>query len=229
MRIVSRFHDYYDIGMGLGHDSSIDYIRTPREVVLQTKVKYESPGDIATIEMIQDLPRIPGLNSWDCFVIGFCGKFYPVITYRSIKTAQDKKVFCYSIEEADRQMQRILSTKSLDNWKKGSRWGERHSLERFISSFKELENQEPFIINRSPIVVMYERTDAKTYKACWNARLRDYNFEKVITPYEAFQSIEMFLSNLATPEKPIPPRSDLQKVQSHGFDLKMSFRKGKKE
>lgn len=34
MRIVSKFHDYYDIGMGLAFDDSIDYIRTPREIDL---------------------------------------------------------------------------------------------------------------------------------------------------------------------------------------------------
>jgi coproporphyrinogen III oxidase len=56
--------------------------------------------------------------------------------------------------------------------------------------------------------------------------LKNYEFFKVFNPYETYQQIEMFISNLAINEDRIVMISDKLKAETHGFD-KFSFRKDK--
>lgn len=202
MRIVSKFHDYYDIGLGLGYDSHVDYIRTPREIVFK---ETDIPEDRSTKEFFK---KLNFSSHWDksiflrYVVIGFCGIFYPLV----IAEKSSKQKYCYSLEELA----------SIIEITRRSRYKE------FFDTVKALRNDELFITNHSPIVVVELGT-----KAVWNEFLRPYFFVRIIDPYQAFQKIEMFLGNMATPQKPIPKQTDIEKVKSHGFDHKMGFRKGK--
>lgn len=58
---------------------------------------------------------------------------------------------------------------------------------------------------------------------------RPLMFQKHLDAYQTAQEIDMFLSNLAEPVASIPVVSDKIKIESHGFDFKNSFRKGKKD
>ena len=40
MIIISKFHDYYDIGLGLGHDYSLKYIRESVEIDFKLGIIY---------------------------------------------------------------------------------------------------------------------------------------------------------------------------------------------
>lgn len=199
MRIVSNFHDFYDIGLGLGYDSHVDYIRTPREVIFKDGASPEK-------EFFGKL-RFRSYQHYSTFleyiVIGFCGEFYPLV----IATKDSQKTYCYSLEE----LSLIINT--------SNRWD---GYADFYRDVKALKNDQLFIDNYSPIVIV------DGAKATWNAFLKPYGFMRIIDPYQAFQKIEMFLGNMAAPEKPIPKRSDIEKVKSHGFDPKMGFRRGKK-
>lgn len=197
MRVVSKFRDFYDIGLGLGYDSHVDYIRTPREVIFKDGASPEK----------EFFGKLKFYNRYDQHVfiefviIGFCGQFYPLV----IATSKSKKTYCYSLEE-------LGAIVKIDRWS---------SYEKFYEDVKALKNDELFIANHSPIVIV------DVAKATWNAFLKPYEFVRIIDPYQAFQKIEMFLGNMAAPEKPIPKQSDIEKVKSHGFDPKMGFRKGK--
>ncbi len=203
MRIVSRFHDYYDIGLNLGYDSHVDFIRTKREV--------ELTEDKALREVFKGI--IPLARNWtsgiclEYVVIGFCGAFYPLVIAN--KFGKDP-LYCYSLEE----LAQVIEI---------TRWGK---YKEFYETVKSLKSDELFIANQAPIVIV-ELTGAQS-KATWNGFLKPYNFVRIIDPFQAFQRIEMFLGNMAAPEKPIPARTDVEKLQSHGFDKKISFRKGKK-
>ena len=197
MRIVSKIRDYYDIGLGLGYDSHVDYIRTPREIIFKNGASPEK----------EFFGKLKFYNRYDQHVfiefviIGFCGQFYPLV----IATSKSKKTYCYSLEE-------LGAIVKIDRWSR---------YEKFYEDVKALKNDELFIANHSPIVIV------DVAKATWNAFLKPYEFVRIIDPYQAFQKIEMFLGNMAAPEKPIPKQSDIEKVKSHGFDPKMGFRKGK--
>lgn len=58
-------------------------------------------------------------------------------------------------------------------------------------------------------------------------RLSDYGFPSVLAPEQVFQMIEYFLMNSINESPDTMPRSemaDIDKVVSHGFDKKVSFR-----
>ena len=243
MKIRSSFKDYYDIGMGLGFDDNLDYIRTEREVILNIPgCKDEHPGDKETRKLAKALPGTSNpldslyysVNS-QLRIIGFCGKFYPVVTLtKGSHITLGKPVHCYSVEDIDKYVEQTLPKKEQERWL--SRQSSRNAYLRMMEKYKGLESSEAFIVNHSPIVVMFEGRVRDVYEkprwvstAVWNARLKDYSFYRVMDPYLAFQAIEMFLGNLASPEKTIPPRTDKEKIESHGHDVKLSFRKGKKE
>lgn len=232
MRIISKFNDYYDIGMGLGHDPSLIYVRECMEIDFKLPDTDEQIAE--TRKLFKRFPTLTLTRNVAVRyeIIGFCGKFYPVIIFpegsNSLKYPQE---LCYSTEEVDSVLLKRLSPKEFQMWTNPSypnyrsyRLGyyNRKKLEEFFKECKAVEDLNPFIVNRSPIVALNSGNGA-----IWNPRLRDYNFARIISPYEAFQEIEMFIGNLAVPEKPIPPRTDIEKLQSHGFDKKESFRKGK--
>jgi len=201
MRIVSRFRDYYDIGLGLGYDSHVDYIRTPREVLFKEGASPEKEF----FGKLNFYPHYQHNVFLEYTIIGFCGQFYPLV----VTTKNSHKTYCYSLGE-------LLSV--IDN---PGKWME-NKYREFYETVKALKGDELFIANRSPIVIV-----ELGKKATWNGLLRPYGFVRVIDPWQAFQKIEMFLGNMAVPQKPIPKQSDIEKVKSHGFDPKMGFRKGK--
>lgn len=209
MRIVSKFRDYYDIGLGLGYDSHLDYIRTPREMKFDEEGR---PEDKSTKEFFKKLnfrSHYNGSVYLEYRIIGFCGVFYPLVIAtkrRNMLPAETK--YCYSLEE-------LASVIEITRW---SRYKE------FFDTVGALKNDELFITNYSPIVVVELGN-----KATWNGALKPYSFFRVVDAYQTFQRIEMFLGNMAAPEKPMPKQTDIEKVKSHGFDPKMGFRKGRGE
>lgn len=58
-----------------------------------------------------------------------------------------------------------------------------------------------------------------------NCPLKPYEFFKVKSTFEAAQELDIYLSNLAAPEMPIPKADDRTKLLAAGFDEKWSFRK----
>lgn len=63
--------------------------------------------------------------------------------------------------------------------------------------------------------------------ALFSGRLSDYQFIKVLDPYSFVQELEMFMGNALLKRDPEPVFTDKDKIQSHGFDDKVSFRKRK--
>lgn len=60
-----------------------------------------------------------------------------------------------------------------------------------------------------------------------SGRLNDYQFIKVFDPHTFVQELEMFMGNILIKRDPEPIFTDKDKIHSHGFDNKTSFRKGK--
>jgi len=222
MRIISKFDDYYDIGMGLGHDSSLIYLRESMEINFKSLDLTEQEKE--TKKLFKKFPACPLSHSMGYEIIGFCGKFYPVIIFpQGINKLKYPLELCFSLGEVDVVLANRLSSKDFKGWMDISySYSRRKKLDQFFKECESIRDINTFIINRCPIVALNSGKGA-----IWNPRLRDYNFARVVGPYEAFQEIEMFIGNLAIPEKPVPPRTDIEKIESHGFDKKISFRKGK--
>ena len=64
-----------------------------------------------------------------------------------------------------------------------------------------------------------------TFKRRTNPRLLDFGVESVVSPYDIHQNLMQLLANESNPERPMLPIDDRVRIQQHGFDTKISFRK----
>jgi len=62
-----------------------------------------------------------------------------------------------------------------------------------------------------------------------NPRLKDYGFDRIKDSFTTFQEISMYLSNILVEQKETVVVQDKFRIEQHGFDLKKSFRKEKKQ
>jgi len=97
MRIISKFHDYYDGIQRMGQDLELVYVRN-QEI---EKGKWPFPGFRGVSYWYKGRPK-----DWpQCtmYIVGFCGKIYPLIVL-SKQAHHDKEfepVFCYTIQDID--------------------------------------------------------------------------------------------------------------------------------
>jgi hypothetical protein len=228
MRIISKFHDYYDCVQATGQDDDLIYVRTRKTI-----------GEGKIILYTQSLRSFQFISS--CGVIGFCGEFYPLI--KTKEYGEDAPTICYSIEDLDKFIESKAKKKDVEFYyskeKNRHSWGFRAGCERFLSSlevdfrrvrkvsYKHKEHifqdyQVPvFVIKelaRNPLTRRYNEIIEL------NTCLKDLEFYRVVDSYTAFQEIAMFISNQARPENPTVGIGDEDMVKAKGFD-KYSFRK----
>jgi hypothetical protein len=224
LRIIDKRKDYYDIGMGLGHDDNIVYVREPKDIVLN--------------------PQNPRryIKRFDTIFVGFCGKIYPAIVVYSDKydTKNDIiKGVCYTIEEVDKFIHANFDKKDIESYEnstyKGSLWSKsinlnwsRNSLIRDFERMKERTHfakighyQKLFIEYNTPIWVI----DYPNNEIHINCLLKPWEFYKIFDAYTAFQEISMYVGGvLLAPVNPVPNIPDDTMRDIKGFD-KWSFRK----
>jgi len=220
MRIISDFHDYYDVCRRHGQDDDILYLR---------KEEVESPPN-ATYYLRSRWSWFPYEVMMDDLIVGFCGNIYPTI-HCSVRSTtfqrewEDK--WCYSHEAVDEWifkhgMKRIRTWYTKPEYRRGKT--PQYYVEQFF--VKQLEKQEEHKekFEKAPIFTL------QSNKVTYNARLEGLDFVTQFDPYLAFQELQMYLGAKARPEKPIPKIPDKIMVEAKGFD-KHSFRKepGKKK
>lgn len=203
MRIVSKQVDYYDCIQKTGQDKSVQYIRTPREEILWT-----SPFP----EFRITCQRAYNICIHDR-IIGFCGKIYPIVQLSDYSVAFAS---CYSATELEKLADR-LEIKECDKRDFVFR------VRTFFATCERLQDSFTHLFDNSGCPIFVATCSGRSCEIQYNALLRPYNFAKVFDPQRAFQTIFMYLSNLARPEKPIPQIPDSMKIYTHGFD-KHSFR-----
>lgn len=233
MKIFSKFHDYYDsvLKFSQTEDDGVVYQRESEEIkfnINQSEIKEVGYNRYFTCEYIK--------------FIGFCGKIYPVVVV-DFRDSEDSVPEFYFIGRDNEKMydrinkhnqkmsrQRLFSgfnDRELDfltGKTPEDSWWKRYT---FITPF-DLETF--FIKYETPIFlfesVTYRRNDNTRWRLTKNICLKDYEFQKIIDPFTAFQEISMFfnstLTNLKTPVMPVG--DDKVLATSKGFD-KWSFRK----
>ncbi len=223
MRIISEFHDYYDAVQGMGQDSTLIYQRK----------QFTTPLKDMLLEEIRNIGH--NHHSFGVFtkghIIGFCGKIYPVLFIQSVK--KKTKQLCHSLEEVDSFIMSNFKKKDIERytgkkWKYDNSWGynqRQDSIKKFFLEAREKRDSfhSLFIQHKSPIFV-YKSDKGYFDKLFWNEGLKDLEFYRIMEPYTAFQELQMFMSNIAMPEKEIPVPSDETMAEIKGFD-KWSFRK----
>jgi hypothetical protein len=241
MKIVADFKDFYDIGMSLGHDHELLYIRKRERIAANYYFKRFNINS--------------GYNNKyknvtnATYIVGFCGKVYPILYFVSYKDAYQHKwvsaednaknkkdysnAFCFDSKDVDKFLEKHLNKDTYELYCKGnkSKWTRysscmKDSVAKYFQEFDEQQNEFKHIFEeiKAPIFLM-DYHDYSQNKMIVNACLKDVEFAKKIDPYTAYQELTAYLSNIAKPEPFVPVPSDKDMVEIKGFDKKWSFRK----
>ena len=205
MRIISKFQDYYDIGMSYGQDQTLIYDRVPLETIIEDNAYGERQN------LFQDGCRSRGHSlgiDHERFVVGFCGKTY--MCYRleavipSTPYALSTKVFtyAYSAQAVKLFVQAYMSNSYFQSYMKPvpkGYWRTSFKHEHIVRRFDEFNGSafENYFLETKTVLFIADRKSGKketiiTKDAC----LKDISFYKVIDPYTAYQEIAMFIGGV---------------------------------
>ena len=226
MRIISRFHDYYDTVQGLGYDSELCYVRNPK--VLSTTNGYRQHS-APWAQLIHRLNPPDGVS--------------PIVVVVGDTVYHGLDVHVMGIPAG-----RIWSEDALTRWASANikanhrkDWLARFSKTAYLwdsdSRYTVLEwlrlDKQPtppsvsdaMRVARAPVVVAAYRNAEFVIEA--NASLREVEFYRRLDPQAAFQEISMWVgSNLTSSSAPPIAISDEVRIAQHGF-TRCSFRRCK--
>lgn len=248
MRIISSFRDYYDGIQTYGQDRSLIYHRVQEED--KDFVSDRIPALNRGFWTGMNHPRLHGFTVGFCGRI-YAG-VRATLTCHTNKGGDQLIQFCYTPQEVA-DFYRANCPKRYTLAYTGERPERRRQFfadakhEDVEAFFKEHDDRrtefaELFNAKRCPVWLAWDEGHARAcgylartvpkdtlrtahrFAMTYNATLSTVEFIRVIDPYTAFQEIQMFLGNMAQPEKPIPKISDEVMAEIKGFD-KFSFRK----
>lgn len=248
MKIISKFHDYYDHGMGFGHDDHVVYVRQPEELgAFQDKERFDVFDALyrrARPKLTSDELRLKDFSLRifpSCLF--FCGKIYPYIRISRVKEFPSlsykypdfKKVyntldeeFYYDLDSYVKGLLKYnIKLDDFNNYEKYNRWYNRN--ESCLSNKYVVQ----FFLNSGTDQYLQEITDLKIVSAARNHEaykhddpkyyvnpmLSEYQFYKMYDPYSAFQEVEMFIGGvLGDPGNPMADIDDKHLAKQKGFD-----------
>lgn len=244
MKIIKQ-SDYYDSVQAYGLDESIVYVRTQREVFepelrsamgLDAEVngfadallKKLATQEIETSKrwfMRRRYRSFSGELSFEFFIIGFCGKFFPCVriekfTPRSshdFPSSANMKSMCFYPGD------KVLIPGSFHKYKdeKGKEKDIKR-IERFLKiEFKETD--DIFHYFKAPIVAFnitdFYSLDMITARAVVNPLLSEFKFGRVKDAYSAFQDIAQYIAGvLGDLSEDMVSISDKDMRDAKGFD-----------
>lgn len=245
MRIISKFYDYYDIGLSYGIDPKIIYKRKTKTISIEyKKIRAEKNKNTEYFEIAKRVfPEIDtrlmfyklygsdktylDINSLGCII--FCGHVYPFIKCRINRCDLSNYQYIYSLEKMDEFIDNSNSKKIKQKYydKKDNFFNTNNRLS-FNNFFNNLNRSYINIIDLhkeydTPIFI-YKR-EYYNFNIIFNPNLKKYSFYQVQDAYTAFQNLSMFMSGiLGVKENKILDISDNDLKHMKGFDEK-SFRK----
>lgn len=217
MKILSKFHDYYDKACQWGIDTTQLFIRNTTSIASDKRLGY---GELYT--------RGIGANSG---AIWFCGKLYPYICVRYLQETcvLVKYEYFFDITSFKTYVENAIPK---EGWGTGGRFngglrseaesvfGERRrcDVDNYLAPLAQ-EHKCPYLHitgggnHRHP-------DEVELYPV-----LKDYNFQKVKDPYTAFQDIQSYkFGVLGCNENEVVTISDKDRIAGKGFDTKYGFR-----
>ena len=240
MKIHSKFHDYYDIGLSYGHDDRVHYVREEKEISFDRYSVKCAEKSIFHSDMFSRRPSTKW-RAWNglelkTHLIGFCGKIYPVFNVKyqpqqlnkkgkadliidHVYTSDQFKKFLFKIDPKGKRVQTLstypkhdISFTHLDEY-----------LDRFDGSDQFVDM---FFKYKVPVFLIYsDRYTWHDVTLILNPMLRRYKFQRKIDPITAYQEIEMFMSGVLGLDDPeTVDIGDEYLAQQKGFD-KWSFKK----
>jgi len=241
MKIISKFQDYYDIGLAYGVDEKLRFERKTCETNTtlckqrdSTKVVYKKAGQYYRIICHYNL-------------ILFCGKAYPLVyAIKESITKKDKKYvyrlveedYCYDYKSMNLFMEKhykSIRTIGEDFDKLGYEWWGMTSFHGYMTRHFEqdythylklfMKYKMPYLYIASTYTKDVEGNEWITgTETILLPQLKQYKFAKSVPPMQAFQEISMFLGQLDLAEDNTVTIDDKYLAQGKGFDC-YSFKK----
>lgn len=215
MRIISNFHDYYDGFMD--HDRKDPFVRVwVRRTTEEVKVsKYK-------LEMFTE--RIFWLehDRVSSYFLIVAGKVYPLV----IRTIWDNYMRSHDEVYYDAESL-ITSFPKMYGWTQ-------ENVKKFFKEYPDmtdlcLELGTPLILIREEDLFWY-RGDSTFRNVSINPNLKELQFNKVMGASQLYQTLDYLVSNVMVDDKaPHGVQTDVEKIESHGFDKVTSFRKMPRE
>lgn len=248
MKIISKFHDYYDTSMSFGIDPKLIYFRKQELIDVPPSIKIGYRDEYYLLGG-RSFNKSRNTTIYPKFgIIGFCGIIFPYYyieirkphPHMSARTITIDK-YCYSMDEVDEFMISNFTKNQLREYnekppKNKIRWyyskEARYSIENMFNFVQTQPKDlvDIFLNNKIPVYHLYtaQPKGKNIPEILSNPRLTDLDFVTVKDPFTAFQDISMYISGvLGTPMMPMPEMPDDDMRDIKGFD-KYSFRKGKK-
>lgn len=239
MRIISKFHDYYDSAMAHGQDQTVVFTRHTAELEVTKAMKSRFASE--QIFFVRGNKKHKMLMSH--VHIAFCGKTYRAIEAKIFDSDESENVhqfdatkpiavkYCYDVETL---------REFLDGYKFKINMNEyswQPELEPRIKAFLERQGTEEhteFLVENKIAIMIYYGHEAwrggrfqvkPQDSAVLNPFLKDVEFYKVLDSFTAYQELDMFISGTLPQSTAMPIEiADKDKIPQHGFD-KWSFRK----
>jgi len=237
MKIISKFQDYYDIGIAYGVDEKLRFKRESH--VVSTK---RTNGTYICHRYKKDGHQYRATFYYN--YIGFCGTLYPFIHLHIERVMKKEKVFyyetkenlyLYDIEDFKKTLQdHVVAGEEIELSKAwvGNSWKRRNILDDMEEFYSEKHDEMEklfqvykeayFVVEHT--CVMYEGKSFAEKKITLLPQLKQYKFAKVIPPMQAFQEISMYLGKLNAVEDNTVTIEDKYLAQGKGFDC-YSFKK----
>lgn len=235
MRIISKFHDYYDAVQTQGQDRTMVFVREEQEFSQAHREKRCPPVYANFLaQMAGQAPRVRDLRKASerysrvfisAGVILFAGRLYPFAEATCAlrgSLASEPSRFIYDFQE----LVALLAEHNFDleesdrpkysYWRGTQTW----SWKEFFALSGSERMMDEAVSQRWAILSWEARGDM--LRIC--PRLHDLQFFRKLDAWQAYQELSMFLGNLAAPERNTVQIEDKYRIAQHGFD-KWSFRR----
>lgn len=231
MRVLSRFHDYYDLAMSAGQDRSCVYLReTDHSATLGLEFERRLQGLIPGVRYAHIRHRDPR-KPWseqvaEAFVVILAGRLYPGMRFfegrRGAGLDEVDSTFVYSLNDTEAQ----CAARGIP-WDKRSPFSKRTAGEVYAQFFA-LDGDQRFVANavdeRLPLCLAARPSHDSHLRLVRNPVLRDLAFYRRLDAWQTFQELSMFLGGMLAPESvELSKISDKDRLLQRGFD-KRSFR-----
>lgn len=219
MLLNSSYHDYYDsISNSLGIDKSLVFNRNTTTVAFQEIYQKLSQSMIDRLMYARQIVNSRSTSEYyQLQPIIFCGKLYWIRSKKNDDFDEKKGNLSVTWEQADDEY--VISRQY--SW-------DREKMK--LSDISSYDYTDLCILLNSSIIaiegriVEFDIPGRSTMKFVLYPQLKQFNFQKVVDPYTAFQEIQMFnFGVLSSVEKP-EILSNESRIVAGGFDLKTSFR-----
>jgi hypothetical protein len=243
MRIISKFHDYYDPVQAYGMDKTCIYKRKTKEFDSKTKEFKEiedliKPGDkLLRGRITWGINRLPEeYRTMNYYVVFFCGTVVPVIECgKGSKNPpyNHKYFYYYNIDELEQGVFKYGTKQDKKHWGRATKyfWSMGNTLRKNVmTKYFNLNINSDTVMNLhhkygTPIILYDE--DYQLIKL--NPKLKNIKFYKHKDVYTCFQDINQFISGiLGGQSPPLIEISDSDRIAMRGFN-KWSFRKPPKK